>query len=215
MQATRLFLVRHGQVAGYQEKRYNGQTNVPLTDHGRQQIDRLCGFLGRQPLHAIYTSDLDRCTYGAEKLAARTGLQAVCDPAFREIHCGTWQGKVWTDLKVEFPDEWRARLNDVVHYRFPGGESFHDAAVRVRPSLQAMLARHAGQNLVVFSHGGINRILLLDALGAPLDCAFAIEQDYACLNIIDYRSDGHCRIRLVNGPCPSGETGPDNLTADH
>lgn len=204
MMATRLFLVRHGQVAGYEEKRYNGQANIPLTDRGRGQIDQLCSLLAQQPLHAIYTSDLDRCTYGADQLAAQTGLPAVRETAFREIHCGTWQGKAWSDLKQEFPAEWQARLRNIAHFRFPGGESFHDAAARVRPALQSLLNQHRGQNIVMFSHGGINRIVLLDALGAPLDCAFVIEQNYACLNIIDYRADGYCRIRLVNGPCPIG-----------
>ena len=42
-------------------------------------------------------------------------------------------------------------------------------------------------------------IVLLDAIGTALDRAFSIEQDYGCLNIIDYLSDGHSVVRLLNG----------------
>jgi alpha-ribazole phosphatase/probable phosphoglycerate mutase len=49
------------------------------------------------------------------------------------------------------------------------------------------------------AHGGVNRIILLDAIGAALEQAFSIEQDYGCLNIIDYLDDGLSVVRLLNG----------------
>ena len=199
MKTTRLYLVRHGQVEGHQVKRYNGQANVPLTEEGRRQMDRVCGMLSRCPLRAVYTSDLDRCRYGAEHLAEKLGVPVFCETALRELDCGEWQGRPWSTLQAEFPEEWRARLKDVVHYRFPGGESFQDAALRLRPVLRNILDRHSGQALGLFGHGGTNRIILLDALGAPLASAFRIVQDFACLNIIDYHADGSCRVLLMNG----------------
>ncbi len=199
MKPTRLFLLRHGQVAGFEEKRYNGQSNVPLTEAGRTQMDLVCRALHDATLEAIYSSDLDRCTYGAAQLGQALGVSVFTDAALRELDCGQWQGLPWLSLAKDFPEDWQARLQDIVHHRMPGGESFHDAASRVRPVLQAILTRHAGQQVALFGHGGINRIFLLDALGAPLDAAFSIVQDYACLNIIDYLPDGSCRIQLMNG----------------
>lgn len=201
MDATRLYLVRHGQVVGHEKKRYNGQANVPLTATGRQQMDHVGEVLSRHSLQAIYTSDLDRCVYGAKRLAGRLGLEAVADQGLREIHCGVWQGRDWEDLQREFPEQWAARLRDIVHYPMPEGESFLSTARRVRPVVQQLLNRHAGEKVALFGHGGTNRIILLDALGAPLDCAFAIVQDYACLNIIDFHADGTARVRLMNGSC--------------
>jgi alpha-ribazole phosphatase/probable phosphoglycerate mutase len=201
MAVTRLYLIRHGQVDGHEKKRYNGQANIPLTVEGRRQLDRVCEVLSCQALQAIYSSDLDRCVYGADRLAGLVGLEVNCEPLLREMHCGSWQGRIWEELQKEFPEQWQARLRDIVHYRLPGGESFLDAARRARPVIRKLLQRHAGQKVALFGHGGINRIVLLDALGASLDCAFAIDQDYACLNIIDYHADGRCRIRLMNGTC--------------
>lgn len=196
---TRLYLVRHGQVEGHEEKRYNGQSDVALTELGRQQMDRMCEILGQCPLEAVYSSDLSRCLYGAEQLAAKLRIPVRSDAALRELDCGDWQGRPWSELQAEFPAEWRARLQDVVHYRFPGGESFADAAQRVRPVVRNLIDRHTGQEIALFGHGGLNRILLLDAMAVPLVSAFRIVQDFACLNIIDYHTDGSSRLRLMNG----------------
>jgi alpha-ribazole phosphatase/probable phosphoglycerate mutase len=52
---------------------------------------------------------------------------------------------------------------------------------------------------VLVAHGGVNRIILLDAIGAPLQQAFSIEQDFGCLNIIDYFEGGNSVVKLLNG----------------
>ena len=198
MERTRLFLIRHGQVEGHEEKRYNGQGNIPLTSRGRRQLEAVAGRLAGVPLDAVWSSDLDRCRYGAEQLAAARALTVVYSPALRELHVGEWEGRTWQELQASYPVEWQARLDDIVHYRIPGGESFLDAARRVRAALAKLLDAHPGQNVALVAHGGVNRIILLDALGAPLDRVFCLEQDYACVNVIDYFADGYRTVRLVN-----------------
>ncbi len=199
MQVTRLYLIRHGQVFGHENRRYNGQGNVPLTDFGKQQARVVSDFLYNLPLAAVYCSDLDRCIYGAQLITASRGFEISPTPLLRELDAGDWEGCLWEDLQRKYPAEWQARLNDVEHYRVPGGESLRDLADRVRPVLRKILRDHAKSGIALVAHGGVNRIVLLDAIGAALDRAFAIEQDYGCLNIIDYRHDGSTRVRLVNG----------------
>ena len=199
MQRTRIYLARHGQVEGYQEKRYNGQINVPLTGLGKEQSERVCACLAGIALDAVYSSDLDRSCYCARLIADRHGLVVVAEEALREINFGAWEGRTWAELQEAYPRDWQNRLQDLANYQVPGGESLQDAADRIRPVIRRIFAKHPGGDVALVAHGGVNRIVLLDAIGAALEQAFSIEQDYGCLNIIDYLADGHSVVRLLNG----------------
>ena len=199
MQRTRVYLVRHGQVEGYQEKRYNGQGNVALTEFGQGQSERVSARLAGISLDAVYSSDLARCIHGARLIADRHGLDVVAEQALRELDIGEWQGRTWSELQEAYPRQWQERLQDLANYKVPGGESLQDTADRIRPTLRRIIDRHPGGDVALVAHGGVNRIILLDAIGASLDRAFAIEQDYGCLNIIDYLGAGGSVVRLLNG----------------
>jgi alpha-ribazole phosphatase len=199
MSHTRLYLVRHGQVVGYEEKRYNGQGEIDLTPQGVAQFGMLQLRLQSKPLRAAYSSDLSRCMTGARTLAEVHGLQPVPCPELRELNIGHWEGRTWRELKEKHPEEWQARLDDLVNYQVPGGESLLQMAERVRAAVRRIVTAHPGEEVLVVGHGGVNRVILLDAIGAPLERLFHVEQDYGCLNVIDYFADGLCTVRLLNG----------------
>ena len=199
MTRTRIYLVRHGQVVGHEEKRYNGQGDVPLTPQGEAQFGMLQLRLSGKPIAAVYCSDLQRCLNGARVLAQPFGLEPAALVDLRELHIGDWEGLAWQELQSRYPKEWQARLDDIVHYRVPGGENLVDLAARVRPVIREIVARHVGEEVVVVAHGGVNRVILLDAIGAPLGQLFHLEQNFGCLNTIDYFADGNTVVRLLNG----------------
>ncbi len=199
IQRTRIFLFRHGQVEGHEEKRYNGQVNVQLTSLGREQSSRIRDYLAGRSLAAVYSSDLDRSHYCALMIAEAHNLDVVTDASLRELHIGDWEGRTWAELREAYPDDWQARLRDLVNFQVPGGESLQDAANRIRPSLGRIIKKHAGGTIALVAHGGVNRIILLDAIGAPLQQAFSIEQNFGCVNIIDYFAGGNSLVTLLNG----------------
>jgi alpha-ribazole phosphatase/probable phosphoglycerate mutase len=196
---TRIFLLRHGEVEGHCEPRYNGQQDVPLTPRGRGHYQQLVERLQSRPIRAVYSSDLARCFEGAEMLAAAYGLVPIALQKLRELHAGEWAGRPWRELKDLYPVQWQARLDDIVHYRIPGGENLLDLRQRARLAIAEISERHRGQEVIVVAHGGINRILLLDALDAPLNRIFSLSQFYGCMNILDYGASGHVTVQLLNG----------------
>ncbi len=196
---TRIYLVRHGEVAGSGVFRYNGQSDVPLTPKGIEQFRSLAARLGDQPIAACYSSDLSRCVHGAEMLCAGLGIKPVLKGELRELSFGEWEGQTWSELAEKYPDEWQARMKDYVNYRVPGGENLLDLAGRVIPERKRITAGHQEEEVLVIAHGGVNRIILLDALGAPFTSMFRIDQDFGCLNIIDYYADGNPVVKLLNG----------------
>jgi alpha-ribazole phosphatase len=197
--ATRIHLIRHGQVAGHDQPRYNGQTDVALTDLGIEQYHRLKERLAKTRISACYTSDLSRCVIGAEIICTQFGIQPVRRSQLRELHIGIWEGLTWEEITQRWPDEWQARLADLVNYRVPEGENLLDVEARVMPVLAEIVEQHQGQEVLVVGHGGVNRIILLNAIGAPLAGMFNIEQNFGCHNIIDYYADGNATVKLLNG----------------
>ena len=197
--ATLIYLLRHGEVAGAGTPRYNGQADVALTERGLGQYHALKERFAGVPLSACYTSDLSRCVRGAELLADHFGLVPVRKQELRELHIGIWEGLAWTEIQANYPDQWQARLDDLVNYRVPQGENLVDLNGRVMPVIGEIVASHQGEEVLIVAHGGVNRVILLNAIGAPLSSLFNIEQSYACLNIIDYYADGTSVVKLLNG----------------
>ncbi|WP_235606736.1 alpha-ribazole phosphatase [Syntrophotalea acetylenivorans] len=192
-------MLRHGEVEGHGEPRYNGQQDVALTSRGRDHYRQLVERLKSRPIQAVYSSDLSRCLEGAEMLAAVHGLVPTPLQALRELHAGEWEGRPWSELQARYPQEWQSRLDDLVHYRIPGGENLLDLRQRARSAVAEITARHKGQEVIVVAHGGINRVLLLDALDAPLDKVLSLSQFYGCMNILDYGAGGRVSVQLING----------------
>lgn len=196
---TRIYLIRHGEITGSEVSRYNGQMDVPLTAKGLDQYQLLAKRLQDVPASACYTSDLTRCAQGAEILCAQREIHFQTRRELRELSFGEWEGMAWTELAERFPEAWKNRMRDFVEFRAPGGENLLDLRDRVVPAIHEIIARHPGEELFVIGHGGVNRIILLDALGAPPSSMFRIEQEYGCLNIIDYYEDGNPVVKLLNG----------------
>lgn len=196
---TRLYLIRHGEVVGAGTARYNGHSDVSLSERGVAQYHQLKERFAGAQIAACYTSDLSRCVTGAEILGAHLGVEPVKERNLRELDIGSWEGMTWTELMEKYPAEWQARLADIVNYRVPRGESLLDLQGRLMPVVNRIVERHRGEEVLVVAHGGANRVILLNAIGAPLSSLFNIEQSYCCLNIIDYYADGKAVVKLLNG----------------
>ncbi len=199
MERTRIHLIRHGEVEGHEQKRYNGQADVAVTPKGNAQLGMLQLRMQKLPIAAVYTSDLGRCVEGARLLAAGYDQEPIPEKKLRELDAGKWERMAWNDIQEKYPQEWQARLGDIVNVPMPGGENLLDLAGRVRPVIKKIVKKHMGEEIIVVAHGGVNRVILLDAIGAPLESLFSIEQDFGCLNSIDYYKDGNTVVRLLNG----------------
>lgn len=197
----RLFFFRHGEVANAHEKRYNGQTDVPLSDRGEEQSAampaRLAPFLDSKAPAAVYSSDLSRSRRGAEHVAAAYGLKPIVMPDLRERSFGHWEGLTWDEIQARHPDEWAGYMADIPGFTPPGGESFSTMSSRVLGTVGAIAERHAGEPVVMVIHGGVNRIILCHALGLDLAHIFRIDQYYACLNIVELY-ENTAVVRLMN-----------------
>lgn len=198
MTPTRLYLVRHGQVADGHTDRYHGRNDVDLSPTGVRQFEDLAAHLREVRFEGLYASELRRTRIGAEIIGRGRDLPVESRGDFNELNFGHWEGLSFAEISSRYPEELAGRLEDLVNFRIPGGESLADVRARVLPCLQELLLQHAGGTILLVAHAGINRVILCQALGLSMQEIFRLDQAYAGVNIIDYFAD-FTVVRLLNG----------------
>jgi len=191
--------MRHGEVMNGTEKRYNGHIDVDITPNGVEQMQRLAGLLESKAIVAVYSSDLIRSVKGAEIIAGRIGVTFTPLRELRERSVGAWEGLTAEEIQERFPEEYRSWRADLLNYRPPGGERLIDVKERVLPVINRLVALHPEREIGMLLHGGVNRVILSDALGMDPMNLFRIDQAFGALNIIDYFDDGMAVVKLLNG----------------
>ncbi len=154
-QKTLIYLVRHGLTDWNLQKRFQGHLAVPLSAEGLEQSQVVGAWLARQPVQftAIYSSDLVRALQTAQAISERLHLMPQPTPALREVHGGEWQGLSVEEVEMKYPgelDEWRAKLDS---YKIPGGESIPEVQERIFAFYKDVIHRHAGEAIILVSHG--------------------------------------------------------------
>ncbi len=183
---TKLLLTRHGHVEGIKPARFRGRAELALTPEGLAQAGALALRIVRQwKPAAIYTSGLQRCVVTGDKIGGAVGVKAAVLDGLMDLDYGTWQMRTHDEVKAETPEAYRL-WHDAPHLmRFPHGESLQDVVARTSDALRLVLARHAGQTVVMVGHDSVNRALLLQLLDQPLSSYWKLAQDPCTLNEVD------------------------------
>ena len=171
-------LWRHGQTIWNVERRFQGQTDIPLDDTGEAQAEYAARRLATLRPDVIFSSDLTRAAGTAAPLAKLTGLAVILDKDLRERSGGSWEGLTDREIAERYPAE-RASWNP------PDGEPTTAVADRVAGALRRVADTVADGGLaVVVSHGdalrlGMARILglteeVFGVLGPLSNCAWSV-----------------------------------------
>jgi broad specificity phosphatase PhoE len=210
MTATRIFLVRHGATQLSSEDRFAGETDVALSEVGREQLRKLSARLSGEPIAAFYASPLGRTMETARILAAPHGNPVTPKDGLREISHGQWEGKTRAVVEKEYPVEYARWESDPFSFAPPGGETGLAVSARALPALLEIVAAHPGQYVAVASHKATIRLLIGSLLGFDLRrYRDHLDQSPASLNVLDFKDVGHARLSLFNdishySPAPSG-----------
>lgn len=165
----RLLLIRHGETTWNAERRWQGQTDVPLADAGRLQAAATAARLRARGITpaALYSSDLARAWETATILGAAFDLAPIAMPAWREIDLGVWSGSTVEQIRERFAVEWQ-RITDGEDLPRGGGETLAAFSARVTKALDLLRRRHAQATTIVVTHGGAIRVAVLHVRGWPL-----------------------------------------------
>ncbi|MBH3356340.1 Alpha-ribazole phosphatase [Stutzerimonas frequens] len=193
----RVYLVRHGHVDYFDA---SGQPldprSVPLSAEGTRQVQALAELLAPLSFDRALCSDYPRARQTAELLLDGRGTTLEGSAALREVRAGRLREIALEQLQQRVCQAY-ANLDDVGG-DFLGGERWDAFETRILQRFRGLLHEPDWQQLLIVSHDAVNRLLLGWALGGSRGCAAALEQDNACLNIIDIDMQGeHVLQRFV------------------
>ncbi|MFJ7150475.1 histidine phosphatase family protein [Streptomyces sp. NPDC100445] len=161
-----LLLVRHGETEWSRNGRHTGSTDVPLTDHGRDEARRLVPLIRAERVAAAFVSPLGR----ARETARLIGVpDALVDGDLREWDYGGYEGVTTAEIQRDRPD-WFLFTDGVApgppDHPGESAEQVGERADRVLARADAALAGTEGAVLLI-AHSHFLRVLTARRLGLP------------------------------------------------
>jgi 2,3-bisphosphoglycerate-dependent phosphoglycerate mutase len=167
---TRLWLIRHGETDWNTLGRVQGHTPTSLNANGRRQAEEVARLLvkSNRTFAACYSSDLPRAAETAAPIAAALNLTIQTTPALRERSFGDWEGSTATEIQARRIKLGLPATTDLAEWNgVPGVESNETLWQRVSGFLQITAQKHAGQDVLVVTHGGVVMWAVYRTLGIP------------------------------------------------
>ena len=194
----RLVLIRHGEPEASAKGRCYGKLDVGLSETGRRQMVRVSEALraSATTVDTVYTSPRRRARESAEILSG----EIVVDRRLSELDFGELEGLTYEEAAERFPHLYQRWMQQPTEVKFPGGEGFAEMKARVLDAISVIRDMHSHETVAIVSHGGVNRIVLAEALAIDARSIFHMDQSHAGVNIVD-DFDDYSVVRLMNGSC--------------
>ncbi len=210
----RVLLMRHGEVTYFDAARPPlHHTEVPLSAAGQAQADAARAELASTAIDRVVTSPLLRTRETAAIVCRDRQLPRDEQEALAEIRPGAIHEIPPERLPQAMREAFHASLDRAT--RFLDGETLGELVDRVIPCFDSLLANPHWQTLLIVAHGGVNRAILTYALGSGVAGFGRLEQDPACLNVIDVDPQRRLLVRLVNyTPYNQVKIGPRSTTME-
>ncbi len=199
-----IHLIRHGETNWNRERRAQGQQESVLTETGRTQAQSLAATLTDLDIHEVYCSSSVRTRETASiAFAGRTLPTVYCD-LLREIRMGPWEGRLYDELRQDYPEQYHAFWNKPDDFLLEGAETFAQLQQRAISRLSRILAESRSANIAIVSHGLLIKTILSFVEQRPLARVWEPPAMHNCaLSTIEVHEDGNQRITLyANQPYP-------------
>ncbi len=182
---TKLLLVRHGETDWNVEGRYQGQADPPLNERGRAQARAVASKVAAMHPNAIYSSPLRRAWETAMAISEATGLPVTPEPRLKEINQGRWEGMLVTDIRRQFPEEFRMWTEHPWELEMPDRESLRDLERRVLDAVEEIVGRHPGETVVLVTHKLPIAIVKIHYAGVPRERVWDIIPPNAEVEVVE------------------------------
>jgi broad specificity phosphatase PhoE len=196
-----IVLVRHAHTDwNGPPRRFQGRADVGLSQRGAREAAALGRRLPRPD--RIISSPARRCRETMAALLGEVPDEVTIEPGLWEIDNGSFAGKIEREVAAAEPELWQAWCATPSRVRPGGGETLAEMQQRVRRAVDRVLAvANPAEDVLVLTHGGPIRTLLLAAERRPLDEFHAIEvANLECFRMTHDGDGLHLDRTVPDGP---------------
>jgi phosphoserine phosphatase len=174
-------MARHGQTLWNADRRFQGATDVGLSELGRRQAHALGLVLRGQQPSRVYASPLRRAVETAEiALAAAGGAPLTILPDLTELSLGDWEGCTVDEIRRRDGDPYQQWLRAPLDCTPPGAEPLPDVCTRVCRAVDHIAATHQDNgDVLVIAHGGVISVYACHLLGLSFNSLWRLRVDNA------------------------------------
>lgn len=197
---TTIILLRHGVTESTERKAFSGAggSDPGLTETGVEQARRAAGWLKRHGgIDAVVSSPMQRTRETAGIVAGTLGRDVEIEDGLIETAFGDWDGSTFGEIRARWPAEMSAWLGST-SIAPPGGEAFDTVDARIAVARERILQTYAGKTVVAVSHVTPIKLLMRQALDAPMSVLYRMELAPASITTIAWWPDGTSSLRNFN-----------------
>jgi phosphoserine phosphatase len=196
---TCILLIRHGETDWNRIRRFQGRSDLPLNQKGKDQAHALALALKDESLTAIYSSPLIRTLETARLIKVfHPSIPLFEEEGLVEMNLGEFEGMEAQRWAAEYPDFLRTWQETPASVTMPGGESLQEVQTRAIGTLERITKLYPTEStLLLCSHNFVNLTMLCYALRVPLDRFREVRQETAALNVL-YMQGQRLWAKVVN-----------------
>jgi len=196
---TRILLIRHGETDWNRIRRFQGRSDLPLNQKGKDQAHALALALKDESLTAIYSSPLIRTLETARLIKVfHPSIPLFEEEGLVEMNLGEFEGMEAQRWAAEYPDFLRTWQETPASVTMPGGKSLQEVQTRAIGTLERITKLYPTEStLLLCSHNFVNLTMLCYALRVPLDRFREVRQETAALNVL-YMQGQRLWAKVVN-----------------
>lgn len=201
---TRVIIVRHGQSTYNAQKIIQGRCNESvLTAQGIADAQQVGRALSNLKIDAFYCSPLQRAKQTAQTIHAALENSPELEPTNKlmEIDLPLWEKLKKDEVTIKFAEQYRQWKTDPQEFFMTLDDHTEHYPVRAlyqqaEDFWRDTIVKHQGKTILIVAHNGINRCLIMSAIGIPCDRYHSIQQSNCCINILNFTGDFGDSVQL-------------------
>ena len=205
--ATRVIIVRHGQSSYNAQKRIQGRSDESvLTEKGQLDAKTVGKTLSSLGIDEIFCSPLQRAKSTAQIIQScfASPPSLTTTPDLLEIDLALWENWYKKDVIEKFPEDYQCWKESPQNFKMtvttPEGEKetfpVVDLYQQAQNFWQKLLSEHQNKTLLIVAHNGINRCLIMSAIGVPVDNYHRVQQSNCNINVLNFTGNWDDPVQL-------------------